>query len=246
MSSSDFIPGSEAELVTWSNRFDQFITATPTLVGLTALQAANYHTLNEEWLSSYAVSQSDATNSKAARILKNEAKRNLIREARMLAGIIQKYPGTTDAQRAELGLTVPHTPTPQPAPATAPMVEVVSVSGHIVRLRLHDATSTRRGRPAGVVAAAIYSFVGPVAPPPAEIHRWTSEGDVSRPHAVDIVFPTSVPDGARVYFCAQWMNAKMERSPASSPISTNLAGGGVSAEAAASEPVETQPQLKAA
>ena len=105
-----------------------------------------------------------------------------------------------------------------------------SVRGRTASLRLHDAAQpTRRGKPLGVSGAAVFSYVGAAAP--ADLAAWTFEGNTSRTR-VDVLFPTSVPAGATVWFTAYWFNERKQAGPACDAVSANLPGGSVSAIAA--------------
>jgi hypothetical protein len=231
MASTNFLPDRDAELVTWSTNFLAGIQTMATSVGLTAGQATTYGTLHDNFVTSYNASASDATNSRSAIVTKNETKALLVANARLLAGIIQKFPGTTNTQRSELGLTVKDTaPSPVPPPASAPALEVRSVSGTTCRIRLIDtANPTRRGKPAGVAGASVFSFVG--ATPPTALSAWTFEGNTTRT-GVDVFFPDDTAPGARVWLCAFWYNPRAQRGPTCAPVPANLPGGAVSAEAA--------------
>jgi hypothetical protein len=228
MATTDFLPTREAELVTWSQNFDTRITATPVAFGLTAAQATTYGGLHDAFVTAYNAATSDATNSRSARITKNDAKRALIENARLLAGIVQKFPGTTNTMRSDLGLTVKDAgPTPIPPPAMAPSILVKSGTGNTVRIRMVDpANPTRRARPAGVDGIAVFSFVGPVAP--TDQAGWQFEGNTTRT-TVDVVFPGTTTPGAKVWFTAFYFNSRKQSGPAAAPISTNLAGGGAMA-----------------
>jgi hypothetical protein len=224
----DFIPGREADLVTWSLNLKTKITATPTAYGLTAPQATAYGVLHDAFVTAYNASANEASNSSAAVVTKNTAKAALIANARLLAGIVQRAPATTNTQRAELGLTVKDAgPSPIPPPAAAPDVDIISATGNTVRIRLHDpANPTRRGKPAGVDGASIFSFVG--ANPPAEESGWKFEGNITRT-AVDVAFPSGTAAGAKVWFTAFWFNERKQRGPAATPVTTNIPGNGAMA-----------------
>jgi hypothetical protein len=224
MAATDFLPKREAELVTWSTNFDTRITATPTTFGLTAAQATAYGTLHDAFVTAYNAATNAGTNSASAIVTKNTAKAALIASARQLAGIIQKFPGTTNTMRSELGLTVKDAePTPIPPPAVAPSVVVTSSSGNTVGLRLVDpANPTRRGKPAGVDGIAVFSYVGATAP--TDEAGWKFEGNTSRT-AVEVVFPGTTAPGAKVWFTAFYFNQRKQRGPSATPVGTNIAGG---------------------
>jgi hypothetical protein len=102
-------------------------------------------------------------------------------------------------------------------------VDIKSVSGRTIKVRVHSSTSTRRGKPAGVAGANVYSHVGPTPPP--SLNDWTLEGHANRPSAVEIALPADVPGGSMVWICANWYNPRGQAGPTSAPVSTNIPGG---------------------
>jgi hypothetical protein len=231
MASYHFIPTRDADLVTWSLNFKTRIATMATSVGLTSAQSTAYGLLHDSFVTAFNDASSDATNSRSAIITKNEARASLVANARLLAGIAQKFPGTTNTQRSELGLTVKDAdPSPIPPPAMAPGLLILSVSGTTARVRLTDpANPTRRGKPAGVAGASIFSYVG--ATPPAALSDWRFEGNTTRT-GVEVAFPADTAPGARAWLAAFWYNPRAQRGPACTAVGTNLPGGAVSGAAA--------------
>jgi hypothetical protein len=129
-----FPPDREAELVTVSGLFGTKIGLTSLVFGLTAAQATAYNLLQVAFVNSYNVAQADATRSPMNVSLKDQAKRNLILNLRLLAGIVQKFPGTTNAMRLDLGLPQRMQRGSIPAPASAPLIDVKSVAGRTASL----------------------------------------------------------------------------------------------------------------
>ncbi|MGN6625775.1 MAG: hypothetical protein ACTHLN_04075 [Tepidisphaeraceae bacterium] len=223
MGNTSFLPARESELVTWTENFDLKINATPTTYGLTAAQAAAYTPASTAFVEAYKACNTDSTNSRTAIITKNDAKKVLIASARQLSRIVQSFPGTTNTMRAELGLTVPATPTPTPWPDVAPVSEILTVDGRRVQTATHAAGSTRRSRAPGMTGALVYSYVGDTYP--SDPALWQFEGIATR-SKFEVIFPDSVPAGATVWICAAWVNRRGEAGPVSKPVSVNLQGGG--------------------
>ena len=222
----NFYDGTDSQLYTGSAAFSTKITATPTAFGLVAGQATAYSGLNSAFSSAYLLAIDPVTRTKGAVSAKNVAKGNLKTMASNLAKIIDGTPAVTDAQKITLGLNVRATPTPIPPPSSAPAIDIVSAIGRTVTIRLHDSTdTTKRGKPALVNGACVYSFVG--ATPPAATTGWTFEGVTSRT-VVPVQFPTTVAGGAQVWFTAFWFNERKQNGPASDPVASYLPGGSVS------------------
>jgi hypothetical protein len=221
--SKDFIPSREGERVTYSFNFKERIVAAPTLYGLTADQATAYAALHDDFAEAYQAAIDPSTRTPAAITAKNTAMDLLIAKLRQLAGIVQKCPTVTDEQRVILGLPVRKTePTPINPPTEMPVLEINERFGTVVQLKLHDGSGSRRGKPAGVAGASVFSFVGPT--PPADVEGWKFEGSTSKT-LFDVEFPVATAPGTVVFFTAFWCNAKFEAGPGCAPVSAIIAGG---------------------
>lgn len=217
-----FLPVKDTELLAWSLNFSTRITATPTAYGLVAGDATAYAALHTNFATTLAACDPDERN-KIATAAKNTAREALKNSARLLAKRVEGTASVTDAQKLELGLNVRAASTPIPAPATAPVIEIVSVVNRTARLKLKaSAGDSARGKPAGVHGAAVFSHVG--ATPPATNDEWKFEANTNQ-NVFDIEFPETVAAGATVWFTAFWFNAKSESGPQATAISTNLQGG---------------------
>jgi hypothetical protein len=220
MAGTNYLPAKDAALLAWSTNFSGLITATPTVFGLTAPQATAYAALNTAYATALAAVDPGIRN-KATVATKNAARASLKASARMLARIIEANPTITNAQKLTLGLTVRAVPTPIPAPSTAPMLDIISVIGRSVKVRLHGALGDRRGKPAGVALAFVYSFVGTT--PPTDLTMFKFEGSSTRT-TFDILFPTTVAGGSQVWLYACWANPRTQSGPACAPVTAYLQG----------------------
>lgn len=220
-----FLPDSDAALLAWSLNFKTLIVATPTVYGLTAPLATAYGVLHDAFATALAAAD-PAIRTRASVATKNTARTALKNNARLLANLVSGTASVTNAQKLALGLTVRAEPSPIPPPATAPSLDVLSVSGWTVKIRLHDAaSSSARGKPAGVDGAAVFSYVG--ATPPADLSGWKFEGNTGRT-TLDVAFDTALAPGTRVWLSAFWFNGRKQNGPSSSLVATNLQGGTVS------------------
>lgn len=220
-----FFYGTDAEIASGSANFSTKISATPTAYGLTAAQATAYAAVNTAYQTAYTTAITPATRTKGAVAAKNDAKDALREMASDLAKIIDGTPTVTDQQKIDLGLAIRKTPSPNPAPTDRPGVDLISVVTRTVTVHIHDsASSSKRGKPDGAVAAWVYSYVGTSYP--TDPTEWDFQGATTR-STHEIVFPDSVANGAQVWICAAWINAKQEAGPVSVPITTNVQGGGM-------------------
>lgn len=194
----------------------------PATYGLVAADATSYSALHTSYANALAACD-PGQRSKSLVATKNAARNGLKNAARLLAKRVEGTASVTDAQKIELGLNVRALPSPIPAPSNPPALDVVSVTGRIVRVRLHDSTdASRRGKPAGVAGATVFSFVGAAAP--TDPGAWKFEGNTTRT-TIDVLFPDSAAAGAVVWVTAFWRNERDLSGPACAPISTNLQFG---------------------
>lgn len=219
---TSFLPDTDAGLLAWSLNFSTLITANPTTYGLVIGDATSYDGLHTAYADALGECDPGVRN-KSAVAAKNAARTALKDSARLLAKRIDGTATVTDAQKIELGLNVRALPSPIPAPANPPALDIVSVSGRTVRIRLHDSLdASRRGKPAGVAGATVFSYVGPTAPTDPSDYKF--EGNTTRTQ-VDIVFPDTVAPGAVVWLTAFWRNERDQSGPACAPVSTNVQFG---------------------
>ena len=220
-----FLPNTDARLLAWSLNFSTLITATPTAYGLTTAQANTYRGLHNAYATALAACD-PSMRTKMAVATKNTARNNLKANARLLANLVNGTASVTNAQKLQLGLTVKAKPTPIPPPSAAPALDVMSVAGWTVKVKLHDtASGKKRGKPPGVSGASVFSFVGPAAP--TNISAWTFQGSTGRT-SIDVEFANTLAAGTTVWLTAFWFNGRKQSGPACSPVSTNLPGGSVS------------------
>jgi hypothetical protein len=218
-------PSTDSGLLAWANHFSTTIAAgPPTIYGLTSAQSTSFATTVTAYQTALTACEPTVRN-RAATAAKNSAKASLKLAATQLANIIYGQATVSDAQKIALGLTVRAKPTPIPAPAEAPALEVVIVTGRTVKIRLHNSETGKRGRPAGVTGATVFTYIG--ATPPSDASLWTFQGSTSKT-VVDIAFSPTLAPGTEVWVIAYWCNGKLQSGPPCSPVPAYLAGGSVS------------------
>lgn len=222
-------PKTDEGLLGWSLNFKTLITAAPTTYGLTAAQATAYGTVHTTYATALAACD-PSVRSKTSTAAKNTARTALKTAARQTASIVDGTPTVTDAQKINLGMTVRHTPVPIPPPTTAPGMDVLSVVGWTVKIRLHDlASEKKRGKPPGTIGASVFSWVG--ATPPADPAMWKFEGSTGK-SITEVVFPSTVPAGSKVWLTAFWFNGRKQSGPARPPVPVTIQGDAYAAIAA--------------
>lgn len=221
--SNSYLPRKDAELLAWSQNYADVLAPDPTLYGLTMEQVGEYQTVQGDYALAYAAANHALTRTKASIETKNMAKAALVAETRKLVDICQAWPGMTNDKRAQLQITIrDSTPTPVPVPTVEPQLDVVSVQGRTVKIRLRDKVTGERKKPAGVQGAAVLSYVGESIP--SSLRDWTFEGNTTRTD-VPVVFGESVPMGSKVFIAAFWYNRRAESGPACSPVAAHVGFG---------------------
>jgi hypothetical protein len=222
--SRDFIPRSDAELLEFITQFSTKISATPTAYGLTAGDATQLATAKTTYATAYAAATDPATRGQSTIFAKDTARAALVALTRVLARQIQGTRTVTNQQRLDLGLTVRAVSQPIPAPNRAPGIEVVSVNGRTVRVRIFDPQNlARRGRPPGVDGVSVFSFVGATAPEDPTLYKFEGSTTLS---VFDVQFPLSVAEGAKVWLTAFYFNPRSQSGPGCTPQSAYLQFGG--------------------
>ncbi len=219
------LPRRDNELLAFSLNLATLISATPGAYGLSPAQAAAYLAVHTAYATALAACD-PAIRNKTSTAAKNAARAALERAARQTAATIDGTPAVTDAQKIQLGLLVRRSPQVIPAPTTSPGLEILSQDGWTVSIRLRDKESLeKRGKPAGVAGASVFSFVGDT--PPSNLVEWNFQGNIGRT-TMDITFPSSLPPGTKVWITAFWFNGRKQAGPNCAPESANLPGGSVS------------------
>jgi hypothetical protein len=216
----DYIPRPDDRFLQWAQNMRNLLSASPQSFGVTIAQASHYADLFEVFAEKYRVAIEPTTRTKPSVAAKNEARRELERESRSLAQLIQATRHVTDAQKSELGLTVrDRVQTPIGRPDEPPIVLVDLLRGSTVRLSLRGRGMTQRGKPDGVAGAVVFSFIGDE--PPASLDDWKLEGQTTRTD-MDITFGRdgNIERGAQVWLTACWYNPRGMWGPVAEKKST--------------------------
>jgi hypothetical protein len=198
--------------------FSAKVGANPHGYGLTEDQGEACTAANTAYSTAYLAAVNPETRTRGAVAAKNAARAALAAVLSGLVKIINGTPSVTDAMKIELGPSVRKMPAPIPPPANAPSIDIISITGRTVKLRLHGEDAMRRGKPAGVAWAEVYSYVGEA--PPADVALWTRQANSTRPR-VTITFGQSA-QAQTVWLTASWFSPTAAKGPGSDPVSVNL------------------------
>jgi hypothetical protein len=222
------LPRKDPDLLSFGSNFSSRITASPVTFGLVALQATQYAALLATYLADYnamKTARDSGNRSQSLTTQKNISRAAFLSYARDLYSTVQANTSVSDADKNLLGIVVRAAPSPQPSPSSAPVIDILSVVGRTVSIRLHD-IGGKKTKPPFVKGASVFSFVGDV--PPSTGMGWHLESNTTR-NLFDIQFPDSVAPGAKVWITASWFNERSQSGPGTTPISTNVQFGGVAA-----------------
>jgi hypothetical protein len=225
VASTSFLPDKDTALLAWSLNFQTLIVASPVLYGLTAALATTYSGYHTAFASALGACD-PSVRSKSAVVAKNAARTSLKNNAKLMANLVNGTASVTNAQKVTLGIPPRALPSPVPAPSSAPNLDVVSVNGWTVRIKLHDSTSgSKRGKPAGVIGASVFSFVG--IAPASDVSLYKFEGNTGKT-TIDVVFPNTLAAGTQVWITAFWFNGRKQSGPACTPVGAFMQFGGIS------------------
>lgn len=217
------VPTKDSLLLNWAQNFNTRGVASPVTFGLVAAQMTLFTTDFNAFVTAYNAANVPGARSKSLVSAKDDAKAVLLAYARSLYALISANVTVSNANKDLIGVNVRSRPQPIPAPSSAPALDVVSITGKTVRIRLHDSTGDgKRGKPAGVKGAAVFSYIG--ATPPTGLTGWTFEGNTTKT-TVDIAFPDSALPGAQVWLTATWFNERTQSGPGCTPVGANLQFG---------------------
>ena len=209
-----YMPRPDGDFSAWAQHYYDAVEKWYSVQGFDPNDLTNLKKALETWLALYPAHVAAQQRAEGARQAKDAARAALEKEVRPVTNFVQGYPKTTNADRAEMGITVRDTsPTPAPAPTSRPLALVESGQRLTHQLRLVDeSTPTRRARPAGVLGAEVWvKLVDAGAPAPTD------------PAALTFLTMTTKPSfraefkagegGKTAVYMARWVNTRGEKGP---------------------------------
>lgn len=215
------IPQADGALLAWAQNASAKISLSPTTYGLTAAIATSLASALSGYQTALAACERFSRN-RTSVIAKNAAKDLLVAQCRDIVGLVDYTSTVSDEERSELGIPPRKQRTPIGPPTFAPEIDIVSVVGRTVTVRVHGTEGSRRGRPAGVAGLQLYSYAG--TNPPQDPNLWRFEG-ASTLTVTTVEFPLSVEAGTQVWFKACWTSPRNQCGPASAAVPTYIQYG---------------------
>lgn len=209
----DYLPSNDDELDAFALNFINWLNFNFGSVGLTGLDIAPLQASQPAFAAALAAFKALRVAYRAGVETKDTAKGVVVPDIRVLAQRIQTFPGTTNAIRVILGLTVPDetpgggAPPPGSIPRPIPVVKSTNKLEQIVRWT-NEATG-RTPNPKGIWGVQIFLKIGD---PPAGIEQMAlAASDESSPHLREF-------DAADAGKTAHWVLRYVEKADGSGEI----------------------------
>jgi hypothetical protein len=185
-------------------------------------------TAQTTWNTKYPAHIAAAAAAISAREGKDAARRGVETAVRPLVRRLQASPTVSDPERASLGITVPDPGgTAVGPPTTMPVVRVEC--GARLQHTIHftdSATTTRKGKPAGVLGAEIWVNVLPIGQPTPgdpDTFRFVAL-DTETPYMLDF---DAADGGKNAHYLLRWVNSTGQKGPWSETPTVTVGGSGV-------------------
>lgn len=221
---SNYIPRPDGDFSAWAQHYYDAVSKFYEEQGFDQELLTPLKKALDTWNGLYPAHVKAQAAAEGARQAKDAARAALEKEVRPVTNFVQGYPKTTDADRAEIGITVRDTSkTPSPTPTTRPLVTVDPAARLTHELRLVDEGSpTRRGKPEGVAGAEVWvKLIDAGQPAPTD------------PNALSFLTMTTRPtlrtdfraaDGGKTaVYMLRWVNTRGEKGPWSEVTTATVA-----------------------
>ncbi len=216
-------PERDQDALDWARIFVGIVSLHPENYGLSSEQCSAFQARVDSYGALLLAATEPGTRTRVTVQLKNGARDSLRGAARQLIRIVDAFPATTDATRAALSMHVRDAvPTPIPAPATQPIVNIRGSGGGVARLLLRDrATPDKPAKPRGVLGALIATVLTAPGEPTPEFPTGSFQAIVTRTRHRLALPPDSA--GKTLWVQARWINHRGMPGPASAISSVMVA-----------------------
>ncbi|MFH0888913.1 MAG: hypothetical protein V1871_06875 [Planctomycetota bacterium] len=222
----DYIPESDAEFNEWLAGFTAYIAAHYAELGLSATDKDNIVAANNDWKRDFSAHITAKNAARGAKGGKNNTRKMAESLARNLAQRSTVYPGTTNAHRASMGITVPDTNPTQTAPeyvaSLDPPLLLLDWSGRgqvVIHFGVNPGNEKENAKPMDIAGVKIWYRIktGLPAEASAQAGSWTFVADDTNSpyvHNLAAVQRTvqaglAITEPISVEYKAQWFDKKM-------------------------------------
>lgn len=217
----DYIPSNDGELIEYANNFITRIDGREASLGLTAAYTIALTALRATFNASYLDLNTLQMSIGAARKKKDIDRKPLVAKLREGAQQVQNTPNVTDAERAELGLTVRKTSSaPTGAPESRPVLEIDTSEPLRHTVKFYDNVLETKGKPDGVKGAEIWCKIGGEATMNEDDYRYLGT-DTASPYLA-VHRPENV--GKQAHYIARWVNGRGEYGAWSNTETATITG----------------------
>jgi hypothetical protein len=216
MSSSTWLPSNDLGLSAVTTDLSAKLSLAFGAYGLSQQDALNLAAATALFNQTLAASTDPATRTRVSITARNSARGSLLLEVRGLARRIAAHPGVLAAQLVALGMpSYDRVPSPLPAPATRPLVNITAIDLARLTIRIADeSTPSKRKRPHGISGAQVYAYLaGPGEVPPGDLEQWTFKG-LATGADFDVRF-NAADAGKKAHIIARWFDRKGRTGPSS-------------------------------
>jgi hypothetical protein len=230
-SGEHYMPRPDGDFSAWASHYNNAVKAWWDARGLDANDLKPLDEALSAWDAAYPAHVAAQAAAEAARQAKDAARAELEKQVRPITNFVQTYFGTTNADRAAMGITVrPPKGTPAQTPTTRPLTIVDELRPSAApRGEPDESTPTRRARPAGVQRAEVFVALtapGQPAPPPPSGAR-SNPGDYRYIGSVTRGETTlsfeSDKGGMQAHYLSRWVSTSGATGPWSDTASATVA-----------------------
>ena len=217
---ADYIPAGDTQFQAWQNNFVTYVNAHLVDLGLEAADVVELNATAATWTADFPAHIAAQNTARGAREAKDNSREAFQGSVRPLVRRLQASPDVTDAERAEMGITVPDREgTPEGPPKTRPVVNVDTSQRlqHTIAFA-DEATPTRKAKPAGVIGAEVWVKLGD--PPPTGPKELSFLSMDSR---TPYVAHYSGEDAGQIaHYMLRWVTTTGEKGPWSETASATI------------------------
>lgn len=216
-----YLPATQLGLSNWATTFGIYISTNFAAVGLITGQQSAYNDLLSDYNTALGVSTDPAQRTPVTVQATKDLEIELRAQTTLLVAQVQAFPGTSDSERAAMGLTVRKTTkTPIPAPTDQPVLSVERLLPLETQLRIRTLGSDTNRYPANVVGCNIYCKKGTTAP--TSIAECTFVGRATKRFFTQNFLLGDA--GENCFYLAQYVNKTDQVGPSSALLSTTIVG----------------------
>ena len=214
-----YLPQTLLGLNNWASTFGAYITTNFAAVGLTTGQQAAFNAVLGDFQDALGLSTNPATRTPVTVAATETVKLALLEQIYLLVPIVQAFAGTTDMERASMGLTIRKTTrTPVPTPTAVPVLSANRLVSLQVTLRVNDVENNSNRFPPNTVGANIYQKIG--GPAPTSIAGCTFVGRMTKRFMT--IDYSGGDANSEVYYFAAYVSRTNKEGPSSALLATTV------------------------